>query len=535
MTPTLLPPPSVLLGHPKFTSWYPGQAETFSKMATWAADDRAGVPKYLCIPAPTGSGKSVLAVLTAAMSGKRMVYCTATRGLESQLMGDFEFQGMVNIHGQGNYPCRASQESSRRDFCHVDDAPCHAGRRCRYKLSGCYYYDALSRAIRSGMAVTNYDYYLAQTNHSPEGLGRAGLLVCDEVHLARSALEVFMTTTITREQLRRLGSPPPQTGDCTAWREWGRGIYRGVKENHDLNARIVREYEGRPPDWALRAYHDARRILQAVDRVVSARGDWVLESGNEGVKLTPLWPGLVSRYLFGSVAKVVLMSATLTPKTLELLGVPEDQQYWVQVPSYFPPQLTPVSHYPSVRVDYRTKPEGLRHWVHCIDQIIDHRLDRKGLVFTVSYERTRFFLEHTRHRNIAWTHDRQSIGNIVQAFKAASAPAILVSPAISSGWDFPDDECRYIVVGKVPYPDTSHPLMKARMVGDRDLPAFQAMETMVQAAGRGTRSAGDWCEVIVADDNWRWFQWKYRHFAPQYFLDRLTGSIQGAPVPRFRV
>jgi ATP-dependent DNA helicase DinG len=113
---------------------------------------------------------------------------------------------------------------------------------------------------------------------------------------------------------------------------------------------------------------------------------------------------------------------------------------------------------------------------------------------------------------------------VVEKFKAAPAPAVLVSPSVTTGWDFPQEECEYIVVGKVPYPDTRGALIQARMADNRNWAAQLAMETLVQETGRGTRSADDKCQVLVIDDAWRWWWPKYKHFAPAWFQERVSGQ-----------
>jgi Rad3-related DNA helicase len=47
------------------------------------------------------------------------------------------------------------------------------------------------------------------------------------------------------------------------------------------------------------------------------------------------------------------------------------------------------------------------------------------------------------------------------------------------------------------------------------------MQTLVQVCGRGMRAPDDRCENFLIDDNARWFIWKYRRFAPTWFLNSV--------------
>jgi Rad3-related DNA helicase len=224
--------------------------------------------------------------------------------------------------------------------------------------------------------------------------------------------------------------------------------------------------------------------------------------------------------LFQQVPKIILLSAILTPHIVENLGI--DKPQWIEAESPFPASNTPITHINTMRVDHRATDEMMMTWVRRIDDIIRGRQDKKGLVFTVSYARAKLLRENSRYKEQIFIHDTKNVREVVEKFKAAPAPAVLVSPSVTTGWDFPQEECEYIVVGKVPYPDTRGALIQARMADNRDWAAQLAMETLVQETGRGTRSADDKCQVLVVDDAWRWWWPKYKHFAPTWFQERVS-------------
>ena len=110
--------PGQLLGLPKFDEgWYPGQEAIWQQMMAWASSDE----RILGASVPTGFGKSLLAMLLSHFSGLRTVYLTSTKGLQGQLMADFNRLGMVDIRGQNEYQC------IQFNGVQVDGAPCKAG------------------------------------------------------------------------------------------------------------------------------------------------------------------------------------------------------------------------------------------------------------------------------------------------------------------------------------------------------------------------------------------------------------------------
>ena len=494
--PSLLPPPGLLLGQTQtqFPSWREGQSQSMSSILDWLA----GNSHYLGASLPTGSGKSLLAVLASRLGSRRTVILTATKGLQSQLMSDFQAVGLFDMRGQANYQCLEFGGL-------VDDAPCHDGVDCPLRKRGCLYYDDLQLAVQSPMVVTNYAYYIHQTQYS-SGLGTVKLLVCDEAHLAFQALESIFTVHLDQVELLRNGleSPPDSDMQWSDWQQWARRQHLSV--------------------GAGKAHRSLERSLKVLSM---ATGEYVIQPDASGWTLTPVWVSEYGRLL--NAGKVLYLSAVISPKTLQLLGV--KNHLWLDGASYFPPERSPVTHVRTVRVTHKSTPDEMLAWVSRIDQIISHRLDRKGIVFTVSYERARFLLAHSQHRAIMLDHDHNTTARAVARFRFDSPPCVLVTPSVTTGYDFPGDQCRYIVVGKLPYPDTSSPITKRRMELDSDWVPYLAMQTLVQECGRGSRSADDWCEVLVIDDQWRWWWPKYHHLAPGWFQARYRGSQDVIPPP----
>jgi Rad3-related DNA helicase len=236
----------------------------------------------------------------------------------------------------------------------------------------------------------------------------------------------------------------------------------------------------------------------------------------------------VSYALFRGIKKVILVSATIVPKTLDLLGL-KDYRFH-EYPSIIPVSNRPVVHWRTgVRLRFDTDHAGLRAWVSNIDQFISFRLPWKGIIHTVSYDRCRYLLEHSRYAAYFVVHGRRDLASQVAKFKRMPAPAILVSPSILTGFDFPGDECRWQIISKVPFPHTKNPVYMARKKDDPEYGMFAAVVSIVQAAGRGTRSAEDWCETVIVDDQISWLMRKYKKFAPRYFLNAYRDTVSMPP------
>ena len=481
------------------------------------------------------SGKSLSSLLLSKLSEARTVVLTATKGLQSQYLSMAKDVGGMVVVGQNNFPCILV------NALRADEGPCHDGLPCAVREQ-CPYRVQLKEALESKLVITNYAYWLAQTNFS-SGLGDFGLLVADESHQCFSAMENYLTIFISKLDIQPLGIDFPESPDqWNVWRSWAEV---SVPIAADAVNKIEQEIKGyrsknQPvPSHVSRAYRTTNSVHARIKRLSSVGEQWVIQKTYHGYRFVPKWVSNYSQHLFHDIPKVVLMSAILSHRSADYLGVPSNgSRAWIEMDSHFPPSNTPIWHIPTARINYRTDDYGSTIWCSRIDQIIQRRLDRKGIVFTVSYERAKMLLSRSRFKDIMFTHSTGDVIQVVEKFKKASAPAVLVSPSVTTGYDFPMDISghgvpQYIVIGKIPYPDTRDLVTKARHEDDKDWTSYMAMETLVQSAGRMTRSEKDLCEVLIIDDSWRWFGYRYSKFAPAWFRARVKGSLETVPNPPF--
>lgn len=179
-----------------------------------------------------------------------------------------------------------------------------------------------------------------------------------------------------------------------------------------------------------------------------------------------------------------------------------------------------------------------------MDQIIGARLDRKGVIHSISYDRSREIKSMSEYSDFMMVHSSHNARSTLAKFKEASPPAILVSPSVHTGVSFDHDLARYQIIAKMPFIDTRSAILQARRKLDTEYEMHLAMMTFLQTCGRGTRAESDWCETLVCDDSMRWFMRRYGcdcggkktctnfHFAPLWFLEAIVWWGNGAlPVP----
>lgn len=474
----------------------------------------------------------------AAMHEGRSLILTSTKGLQDQYVKAFQDR-ITDLRGQQNYLCLALQAGGEHYAPYippgstVDEGPCHFGQGCSLLLGGCYYYDRLRKAAQSPKVITNYDLALAIAKYS-EGIGLFNFIACDEAHEIPEKLASIMAAEITTDQARTLLNTElfPST-DPLAWASWA---YRN-------RVRVIREVEGIKESGQIEqpeARYRLKKLTQlqhTLGQMADAEEDWIVDIREDKVRLEPLWPRkFVEPYLLGGASKIVLASATIRPKTFDLLGIQEFDFFDYDSP--FDIARRPIYYVPTATMRYDMDLADKMKMVRAVDQIIARRLDRKIIIPTTSFAFQKFLVAHSRFGRYMLTNrgsveGRSDTSQVIKDFKAAQAPAILVSPSISTGIDFPYTECETIIIIKVPFPDISSRVYKARSSDDKAYGPYIAIQTLVQMAGRGMRAEDDRCECFILDSTLGGLLSRHRELFPRWFLTALQKrDILAAPLEK---
>ncbi len=259
-------------------------------------------------------------------------------------------------------------------------------------------------------------------------------------------------------------------------------------------------------------------LQQNLATIEAARAkDWIVEEVEEGFQFDPIRPAKYAELkLFCKIPRVVLTSATIRPKTLFMLGVGQDRFDFLEFPSDFDPARCPIYHIPTMRNDHSVSDFSMLYLK--ADQIVAKRRDRKGIIHTISWARKQEVLNCTQYSEQMISNLKgESVTKVIEDFRKSPAGTILVSPSVGTGYDFPGSDCEYQIILKVPFQDGRSKIVKARQEADKEYGPYQAMQSLVQMAGRGMRSRSDQCETFLLDDHAAWFIPKYASFAPKSF------------------
>ena len=222
--------------------------------------------KYIVLEAPTGFGKSPVAISVATTLGSSYI-CTSTKDLQTQYSKDFPYINAAK--GKNNFPCLVKEDFVRNGtyrcgVCVSDDTnecrhatvgygPCITDESfresCKYRTllkdykiafkgssdervfidsdskdhylkeysqwlhlknlkdrriwKPCEYFDQLNMALTSSHSIFNYSNFLAFLLQSKKGLPSRELLVLDEGHLLETEIVKFRGLSISKRRWKR--------------------------------------------------------------------------------------------------------------------------------------------------------------------------------------------------------------------------------------------------------------------------------------------------------------------------------------------
>lgn len=488
----------------KFDRWRPNQEEALDRLRRSTTRARA-----LC--SPTGSGKTLIYVTDAILSKEPTCFVTDNRALQDQLMDDYSSIGMVDIRGRNNYTCDLKE-----------DYTCEDGyaARCPYKGTvACPSSAAEMRAAASSLVVTNYPKWIAARKFG-QGMAHFKRVVFDEGHRAPDALAEAMQVRLSAHEVQEiLGLDFPHASQAetfAVWKPWAAEA-RALAEQMMLAARSRITSGGDPPQVWVRHFTHLRNLTRRLGIISTANPtNWIVEELPKGYQFDPIRPGRYAEStLLLRVPSITVVSATLRPKTMFMIGIGKKDFEFHEYPSDFDPKRCPIYWIRTMRVDKRAQSLAMV-WAR-LDQVASRRRDRNGIVHTISFTRRDEVVESSRFSSSMLINERgEPATEMVQQFKETYPGAILVSPSVGAGFDFPGRQCEWQFVCKIPFPPPSL-ILKARTDDDPEYPYYLAMQKLVQNFGRGMRSREDQCENFIPDDHLEWFLPRYGHLAPRWF------------------
>jgi Rad3-related DNA helicase len=505
------------------------------------------------VRAPTGSGKSLLAraicgaAATVEESRPRdatdAYYTTPQVSQLDDVAADSLLDDFQVIRGKRNYTCILNGEEETP----VNQAPCarQRGFDCSVKHR-CPYYSARAIASNRRIAAMTLAYFM-QTAGS-DVFRKRDVVVVDEAHGLAEWAEMYATIDLT-----------PRTVPV-----WDDLRVPAVSDAEDPLARTVRFADALvgvcenakddllaknelSPDEAARRDRLQELVSELKWFVDDARDPqspttWVVDQpdgAGTSLSIKPLDP---ARYLKHTVwdrgNQFALLSATILNKEAFCRGVGLNpaRVALVDVPHTFPLEHRPLFDVTQGKMTYDHRDETVPKIARLLVRLMAEHPDEKGLVHCHSYS-----IQERLHERLAGmgvgarvrAHGRDDRNDALDAWKARSKPTLFLSVKMEEALDLKSDLCRWQVLCKAPYLNTSDSRV-ARRLEDGQWSWYHraALRTVIQACGRVVRAPDDHGATYLADSSLLDLFDRARSDLPPWFREQVD-AMRSPALPDF--
>lgn len=526
-------------GTPPFPSWVQEFRPHQWQAAIECVEAFESGADIVWLDAPTGAGKTLIAELVRRLMAVPTWYICTTKTLQDQFARDFDYSKVLK--GRSNYPTTdfPFPEYTAND-CTNDGGSQGRCYWCR-EVTECPYSIAKKEAVESQLGVINTAYLLAEANIERSVTTGRALVIADECDVLEGDLMGYVTYEVSERRLNTLGISAPKKGvrkkTIRAWMTDTLlpAIDERLKDppNGSSELRVIRERTGlyRLRADTLNVLYELEAEAENADPEVTGAENWIRDNAAGPLVMKPVRVNRYGReYLWQHADHWLCMSGTIvsSDEMDASLGVVEAglKSVTVHVPMTFPVQNRPVTVVPVIEMTYANREKAQPVMAEAIKVILKGHSDERVLIHTVSYQ----FAEYLRNElsgefaDRLVTHSNAAGRDEALGVYRRRPGGVLLSPSMDRGVDLKGDDCRVVVVCKVPFGNIGDRQVSARLrgVGGQQWYNVQAIRTLLQMTGRGVRSKDDWCQTYILDAQFTKKIWKVRAMIPQWWIDSVT-------------
>ncbi len=456
--------------------------------------------RFNIIEAPTGTGKSALAITAARYAAMiddgeyepGAYILTPYNNLADQLISGFRHLGVAALRGRKHYDakCGGEYEKARRDF------------------------------AQSEVGVTNYAYFI-KAGHLPDRQA----LILDEAHSLERILLDSAGFKITRNHCRAIEiEAPPQLGERERDQmvDWVAGVFLPA----------LREQARRHRDLAAQLNWEdlAERVTSFVDS--DDRRNWFVWTDAGDLNARPLSVVSQAQRLFSRARFVLIQSATIFDFATfkRILGISEEALVF-SASSDFPLENRPIISRPVGNMAAKTVNETMPGLCTEVERIVNEFPQSKGVIHSQSYSINQLVSRHlaAKFGNRIITHGQNSRDRelAIRLHCSSDDPSVLVSPSLTEGVDLKDDLARFQIVCKLPYPRLDA-YTRARCARDRGWYELQTAWALAQMIGRAVRSETDSAVTFVLDSQFEKFVARNDRILPKWWRAAIQWERKAA-------
>lgn len=535
--------------------------------------------KYIFLEAPTGFGKSPIAITLASYLGSSHI-CTSTKDLQNQYSKDFNF--IKEGKGKRNFPCILKENEGVHETCEYgpcqkqEDFDCvYKTRLSDYKINRlgtkfehidigqfeklkyikknnqqirfenlewepCRYFHQKWISTKASHAIYNYKYFLSDLYFS-NIMSKRELLVFDEVHNIESEVSNFKSFIINSENITRLFPklqlPNRKEEEIETWIEFCEYYKETLLD-------FMEEVEFAIENNSLKEPFTEKNLIDCINReknldfvltdMKTNKNNWLVTNidrkSKDLIRKITLTPLDIS-YYFKEILDVsnygLFMSATILNKEYlcKITGLSQDEIKFIRVThSDFPKENRPIHLMNLAWLNSRNILENLPIIAKTVNNIMSIHKNEKGIIHTTSYFQLEYIKNNLNkenlHRLIESGPNTDRIETL-QRHSQNTRPTVLISPSFYQGIDLKDDLSRFQIITKIPYPDLSDKKVAALRKKDMNWYLWNTIVRLTQTYGRSIRSQEDHASTYILDSNINYLLRNVNDMFPSWFTEAI--------------
>ncbi len=515
-------------------------AETnWASISTKEEDDDGLIPPFFGCDAPTGVGKSYIALALARgisdLTGRQVWIVTQNKNLQDQYESEFS-KHLLPVKGLGNYRC-FHDHGKTCDTSRCGRLPPSPGTSPKFPencMRNCEYDQVMAQSLVAPILSLNAAKAFNLLKFKRR-LYSPALIIYDEGHGIEGQLDGEASITVKPDELQKLnvnfdeyftmqlrpGQPGSEFSEILG--KLAKAIWK-IYEDEASAPESVRDVQ---------KLKRADRLFGKINEVLlyMTEGIEFVNCSTSELDLRPLEVKKVFEKLIST--PVVFLSATLLSHIgfASTLGLDPQYMDWVSLDSPFPVENRPLRNgfgIGATPINFNNKDREKKNVLERVRYLMEKYQGQKGIIHTHTYGWAKDIVEGLPQYAGRFLYPRNAAEQkeILTRHKN-SKDTVLISPSLVEGIDLKGDEARFAIMVKVPFLPTVDPVVKARMEKNPTWYAYRTIMTIVQAAGRGVRSEDDTCDTYFVDPAFPVFMKRNRGLFPPWFVNALDKKFYG--------
>jgi len=452
--------------------------------------------EVLVVRAPVGSGKSGIAVSMQAGLNEAGWGCNII--VPNNLLRDqytSEFENVVTVKGQHEYIVPAfDQFHGRRRIPHSAMSIKEFRRQYgTWPRNNPYSKDLSAVRRKTSASVLNYYAYMAHAKSSKSVY--KDVLIIDEAHQMLETLKDIHSKKIWKHKAK-YPSGLRSFGDLMVWAE----------RYAETDAKIGVLLE------ELKREHPAS--------VIEYTEDYYYGELMPCIKIKPLSVADKAPFMWpDKVKRIVLMSATISQKDIEMMGLGDRVVKYVDTPSPIPKERRAIVPLNVCSMAYKDQEANLDIVVTKLKELASNHAGENGMVHAPYSLASKLQAKLADDSRFIF-HNRLNKNSKLDEFKTAKGK-ILVGSGMYEGIDLKYELARWQAIIKIPFPNLSDSSNRWIANNDSEYYAWLTARDLLQASGRTTRAEDDFSITYVFDNCWdRWYK-NCERLLPVWFTESI--------------